>query len=149
MPESVDGLTVDLDRRLVYVGGTGCNNNSSCDVPGAVYVIDERTNTIRATIITSAAPPAGNHNVVTEQVALDPISGSGYASNFFGGTVAVFDLRTNKVTDTITIPGGKNFGVAIDPIRRKVYVSDVLQGHVNVIQAGDRRGDDDHRGDDR
>ncbi len=137
MPEAVEtGIAIDRDRGLVYVGGSGCSNTSGCSVPGSVFVIDERTNKITAQLNTSPTPPAGNENVITEEVAIDPINGMGYAANFHFGTVAVFDLLTNKLTDTITIPGDKNFGVAVDPIRRKVFVSNVIGNTVTVISAG-------------
>jgi YVTN family beta-propeller protein len=136
-PEAVEvGLAIDPYRGLVYMSGTGCDNLSNCDAPGAVYVLDERTNKITHTII--AAPPAGpdNENVLTEMIAVDPFNYAAYAADFHYGTISVINTINNKLVATITIPGGKNFGVAVDSWRGKVYVSDVIHNDVNVIDAG-------------
>jgi DNA-binding beta-propeller fold protein YncE len=71
---------------------------------------------------------------LTEQVAIDPVNGIGYAANWHFGTVDIFDLLTNELIDTITIPNVKLYGLVVDPIRRKVYASSST--NLYVISAG-------------
>jgi DNA-binding beta-propeller fold protein YncE len=101
------------------MSGTGCNNNSGCDVPGNVYGLDERTNKITHSIVVAPAV-ADSENVLTEMIAVDPINYAAYAADFHYGTIAVVNTRTNKLTTNITIPGGKNFGAAVDAWRGRV-----------------------------
>jgi len=140
LPSQSLGVTVDADQGLVYVGNSGGVGSSSEGYPstyGTVSIIDEKLNAVTA-MIPTGLPGFGVGDAVTEQIALDPLNGTGYATNFYGGTVAVVDLKTNRVSDTIALssnPG--NYGVGIDPILRRVYVGN-FDGNVYVISAGER-----------
>ncbi len=136
MPEAVEtGLAIDPIRGLVYASGTGCTNVSDCAAPGVVFAINEATNEISHRIRIAPSAGAGNENVLTEMIAVDPVNHAAYAADFHYGTIAVIDTVTNKLKHTITIPGGKNSDAAVDPVRGKVYVSDVINNDVNVIAA--------------
>ena len=132
MAELSQGLAVDVVKGLLYAPGTGfTTENFATSAPGAVVVIDERTNKIIKTIDVASAGPT-NNDVITEEVAIDPVSNTVYATNFAVPSVVVIDQITNKVISTITTPGG-NFAVGVDPIRRKVYVGSA--GVILVISA--------------
>jgi DNA-binding beta-propeller fold protein YncE len=133
-PESVEvGLAIDPIRGLLYASGTGADNNSNVNAPGAVYVIDESTNTITDTIFTAPSAGADNFNVINEMVAVDPFNNTGFVADFHYGTVSIFNTATNRLQSTITIAGGKNFGMAVDSKLGKAYVSDVIHNNVDVI----------------
>jgi DNA-binding beta-propeller fold protein YncE len=132
MAELAQGLAVDVEKGLLYAPGTGfTTENFATSAPGTVVVIDERTNKIIKTIDVASAAPT-NEDVITEEVAVDPVSNTVYATNFAVPTVVTIDQRTNKVISAITTPGG-NFAVGVDPIRRKVYVGSA--GVILVISA--------------
>ena len=98
-------------------------------------MIDEDTNSLTQEIITSPFPPAatGTEDALTVQVAIDPVNGIGYTTNWFFKSVDIFDLRTNELIDTITI-NDQVWGLVVDPIRRKVYASSST--NLYVISAG-------------
>jgi len=123
--------TVDPIRGLVYVPNNG----------GSVTVVDEKTRAVVATIVTGAA---GN---ASTSVGLDPVTRTAYVSNYGpvngnnygGGYISVIDTVTNTITDTITVggaAGGPGHGVAVDPVRRSVYVTNWKGNFVSVISAG-------------
>lgn len=123
---------VDPINGLVYVP-----NNT-----GTVIVINEATNTVAATITTD---PTGN---ATTSVGLDPVTKTAYVSNYgptnannsYGdGYLSIIDTVTNTITDTITLggaAGGPGRGVAVDPVRRTVYVTNWKLNTVTVISTG-------------
>jgi DNA-binding beta-propeller fold protein YncE len=130
--DMAQGLAVDVEKGLLYAPGTGFTTGTLVtETPGQVVVVDERTNKVITTVDIAAASPT-NEDVITEEVAVDPLSGTVYATNFAIPTVVAIDQRTNKVVSTITTPGG-NFGVGVDPFRRKVYVGSA--GVILVISA--------------
>ena len=136
MVDLAQGLAVDVEKGLLYAPGTGYStetNDFNEQTPGWVVVIDENTNKIVDTIVVAPLNP-NSSNVITEEVAVDPLSNTVYATNFAVHTVVVIDQLTNKIISTITTPGG-NFGVGVDPIRRKVYVGCNGAGSVLVISA--------------
>ena len=81
-----------------------------------VSVIDEKTNTVVATIPVGSGP---------QEVAVDPKTQKAYVINFAGGTVSVISTQTNSVIATIPVgKGGANpRGMALDPKTGKVYVA--------------------------
>jgi DNA-binding beta-propeller fold protein YncE len=129
-----DGIKIDVYHGLVYVGGEFLNTPKE-SVPGSVFVIDEDTSALTQEIITSPFPEANaTTSALTVQVAIDPINGIGYAVNWYFGSVDIFNLRTNELIDTITIPNDQVWGVVVDPIRRTVYASG--SQNLYVISAG-------------
>ncbi len=137
IPENVAyGIKIDIYHGLVYVGGRSFNTPTvSVSVPGNVLVIDEDTNALTQEIITSPFPAAatGTEDALTVQVAIDPVNGIGYTTNWFFKSVDIFDLRTNELIDTITI-NDQVWGLVVDPIRRTVYASSST--NLYVISAG-------------
>jgi YVTN family beta-propeller protein len=96
-----------------------------------VSVIDEKTNSVVATIAVGGGP---------EVVAVDSKTKKAYVSNYVGGTVSVIDVTagvatTNTVIATIPVgPGGANpWGMALDPKTGKVYVANYYAETISVI----------------
>jgi DNA-binding beta-propeller fold protein YncE len=135
MVDLAQGLAIDVEKGLLYAPGTGYSTETDDfneQTPGWVVVIDEKTNKVIDTVVVAPLNP-NSSDVITEEVAVAPLSNTVYATNFAVHTVAVIDQLTNKIISTITTPGG-NFGVGVDPIRRKVYVGCLGTG-VLVISA--------------
>lgn len=122
-------VVVDPDRGVAYVGTTNYGTNWTASTPGSVSVIDEKTNTVKATI------PVG---VYPFTMARDPYRGTVYVCNYLGGSISVIDEKTNTVTDTISMPTTPiNFAyphaIAVDSLRGKVYVGGAFTGDLAVI----------------
>lgn len=58
-------------------------------------------------------------------IAVNPLTGRVYIA---GSNIEVVDQKTNHIVDTITVGSGQLNGVAIDPVRRRLYVVDDAQG---------------------
>jgi hypothetical protein len=127
-------LSVDQEKGLLYVAGTGYSNDNSVDLPGSAIVINTRTNKIVETVTTAPANTGGSQQTITEEVVPDPASDIVYASQFSNSTVTAFDVKTGKIVATITMPE-KMFGLGIDPFRRKVYAQGPFTGNLYVISA--------------
>ena len=62
-------------------------------------------------------------------VAVSPLTGDVYVTNFNDGTASVISGRTNTVTATILVGNGP-VGVAVSPLTGDVYVANVDDGTV-------------------
>ena len=97
-------------------------------IDGTVSVIDTNTNTVIAKPIKVEDSPQG-----MEGIAYDPVNKRMYVNVFdnfvvnntiFGNsTVSVIDTTTNTVNDTI--PADSPFGIAYDPVNKRMYVANV------------------------
>lgn len=97
-------IAVDSATRTAYVTCTGTSPD--------VYVIDEATNTVTATIPVGAYPQA---------VTVNPNTDTIYTANKTAGTVSVIDGATNTVTATIPMPGA--YLIATDTNNNTVFVA--------------------------
>jgi YVTN family beta-propeller protein len=120
------GVAVDAGTQTVYV----LNGNNT------VSVIDERTNTVTATVTIGYGPFAFGGGV-----AVDPTTRTVYAAseNTEGSvapenasTVTVIDGNTDEVMTKIAV-GGNPSGVAVDPSSHTVYVANGLDNTLSVI----------------
>ena len=120
--QSPFGIAVNLIANRVYV----VNNRSH-----TVSVIDGATNTIVATIPTPPFPLSAT---------IDAISSRLYVTS--GTNVAVIDLLTNAVVDTIPDRDDSlAFGIGLDPLLNRLYVprfSGELGGTVAVVDIAAR-----------
>jgi YVTN family beta-propeller protein len=94
-----------------------------------IYVIDGSTNNV---IFNITAGPA------VADIAIDnnEFGGSGsliYVTNSGSNTVSVIDGATNKnISEPIEV-GNSPFGVTVDPITNKLYVANILDNTISVI----------------
>lgn len=58
-------------------------------------------------------------------IALNPLTGRVYIA---GSNVEVVDQRSNQIIDTISVGSGQLQGIAVDPVLRRAYVIDNMQG---------------------
>ncbi len=98
------GIAADSSRGVLYVANSSVNT---------VSAIDEATNTVLADITVEGYPYA---------VALDPVQGLVFVTGDTGGSMSVISEATNAVIATITGLGSDGHGIAVDPIRGRVYV---------------------------
>jgi YVTN family beta-propeller protein len=65
-------------------------------------------------------------------VAVNPLSGDVYVTNFSDGTVSVISGRTGTVTATIPVGNGP-VGVAVNPPAGAIYIASIGDSTVSVI----------------
>lgn len=58
-------------------------------------------------------------------IAVNPLTGRVYIA---GSNVEVVDQKTNQIIDTITVGSGQLQGIAVDPLLRRAYVVDYVDG---------------------
>ena len=94
--------------------------------PGTVAVIDEKTQSVTATIKVGSGP---------QVPVVDTVSKKVYVTNYPGGTVSVIDEKTNNVIATIPVgTGGANpIAIAVESKTGKVYVSNYFDETISVI----------------
>jgi DNA-binding beta-propeller fold protein YncE len=98
--------------------------------PGAVWVLDGRTNEIIAKL------PAGSS--FTNSVALDPFHDAVYSADqgLGTGTATIYSTKTDTQIASLPISGDPD-GVAVDPLTRMVFVSDLQNNQLDVINGKD------------
>ena len=96
-----DYLSVDPDSHRLYV------SNAT-----KIHIIDLTTNKVIGTI----SGLNGVHGIVVV-----PASGKGFISNGRSDNIVVFDLKTLKVIDSLTIPGKKPDAIIYDPFSKRVF----------------------------
>jgi YVTN family beta-propeller protein len=116
MPGSgTDSIGIDPVRGLVYVG----------EYYGTLAVISEKTNTITNTITTG-------FNTYLQAIGVDSTTGTVYVDTYATigsdqysgpGAVAVFDERTDTVTNTIPTEANGPSGIAVDSANHTLYVT--------------------------
>jgi YVTN family beta-propeller protein len=123
---NTEWMAIDPVGRKLYVAGATIQEG----VFGAVFVIDTATNTLTNTI------PGIQNDMIA--VAFDPTSRTVYATGVdyasYNGGVMVIDAVTNTLTDTIPLQYA--FGLALDVVRRSLYVSVPNTNSVEVISTG-------------
>jgi DNA-binding beta-propeller fold protein YncE len=116
-----EAVAVDSLTGTVYVSTLVSPTNPAV-LAGSVLAINERTNKVVGTI-----QNVGN---LPFSMTLDPLRGKLFASNYFHGSLAVIDLRTNSVTTQVTFPKGFAPDTpAVDPVNGMVYVKRLRRGH--------------------
>jgi len=135
----LQAIGVDPISGTVYVDTYATIGSDQYSGPGAVAVVDERTDTVTNTIPTDANGPSG--------IAVDPANHTLYATNYdyespmTSSVVSVINDRTDTLTTNVPVGVGPA-GVAVDPIRGYVYSanngaggSTSTPGTVSVIKA--------------
>nr|WP_253805622.1 YncE family protein [Mycobacterium tuberculosis] len=87
-------------------------------------MIDPATNTVTGSI-TIGNGPSG--------VAVSPVTGLVFVTNFDSNTVSVIDPTTNTVTGSPITVGTAPTGVAVNPVTGEVYVTNFAGDTVSVI----------------
>ena len=93
--------------------------------PATVKVIEPINNTIIATI---------NVGINPNYIAIDPLSGNAYVTNFTSNSVSVINTTTNSVIATIPFPNPPMSAIVVD---KSVYVCTYVNdpnGTVEVIE---------------
>ncbi|AHI02161.1 YncE family protein [Kutzneria albida] len=121
---SPTGLAISQDGSRLYV----VNNQGA-----SITVVDTRVATPLATIPVPDLP---------QQVALSPDGGTAYVTHAGGsptgnGAVTVIDNARNRVLDDVAVGVGA-FGIAVSADGRQVYVSNLQDGTVTVLDAVSR-----------
>lgn len=88
-------------------------SSNGADKAGLVTVLDTRTDEVVTTVPVGTAP--------TYQ-SLSPDGSRLYVSNFGESSVSIMDTRTNRVLDTVAVPGIGVGGSAVSPFGDKLYV---------------------------
>jgi YVTN family beta-propeller protein len=107
---------------------------------GIVTVIDGNTNTV----VTNIDIPGPSNS--TQTIAVDPIRNLVYAVDIAngnnslgaGGAVAVIDGASNSVVTTVDI-SGEPYGIAVDPVAQRIYVSNASLNEVQIIDGADNQ----------
>lgn len=124
---NADWMTFEPIGRKLYVTGSKPYQEPAA---GAVFVVDAATNRLAKTIPTL-------QNTVTS-IAADPVSRTVYVANTdyasYTGGVMVIDAVTGTLKDNI--PLNYAFGLALDMVRRSLYVSVPQTNTVDVISTG-------------
>jgi YVTN family beta-propeller protein len=131
------GVAVDPETGLIYVTNTKL---ASVKVPGfadsLITVVSERT----GKVIDQIADPNG-----ADAVVIDPFTHTVYVSNSNpdatfdkGSSVWVIDEKTNRVVDTIFEPSGYPNSMALDPIRGRLFITNLFNGPLTVINTRTR-----------
>lgn len=125
VPTEAEAVAVDPMHGTVYVS-TLVSPTDPTVLAGSVLVINERTNRVVDTI-----QNVGN---LPFSMSLDPLRGRLFASNYFQGSMAVIDLRTDTVTTQVNFPKGFAADTpAVDPVNGMVYVNDFDEGTEWVV----------------
>ena len=141
VPDWTGYFAIDEERGILYASLSGFVSNITKRIltNGSVIVIDQNTFTITDTIVTAPIYVTGEGFAVTEEIALDPLNHTLYVANGHTANILAIDTRTNQITATIPTPGGFNVRVGVDPLLRKVFVSDFFNNVVYDISAGPPR----------
>jgi len=125
VPSEAEAVSVDSATGTVYVS-TLVQSLSPLVLAGSVLVIKESTNKIVDTITN-----VGN---LPYSMTLDPISGRLFVSDYFAGSLAVINLKTNKITTQVVFPKGFAADTpAADSVNGMVYVNDFDEGVEFVV----------------
>lgn len=90
----------------------------------AVLVIDTATNELTVTIPLEGAG--------SDSIAVAPAAPFGYVVNAPSGDIAILNLASNRVLDTVSIQGNVQ-AVAVSPDARRVYATDSSRDEVVVL----------------
>lgn len=112
-----NGIAVNFFTHRVYVADSGGLSS------GTVRVIDERTNQVTDTIVTT-----GN----SVGVAVNIINNLVYVTDYSNGLLDVVDGYTNQLITTVPVTSSPG-AVAINIFTNKIYVSDRFQSAVTIV----------------
>lgn len=113
-------LVAGRDGRLVWIAG--CRGMCS---DGALHGVDP-ANPGSAVALTLPSVPG--------DLAIDPAGARVYVANGLAASVAVADLRAQRVAANVRV-GAEPLGVATSPDGRRVYVANFQSGTLSVIDA--------------
>ena len=92
----------------------------------SVSVIDGNTNTVLKTILLENNPAA---------IIVNPQTHLAYVTN--AGNVTVIDGNTDQISETISVSSGHLTSMAVNPSTNRIYVSDILDNNIFVIDSND------------
>jgi len=92
----------------------------------SVSIIDGNTNTVLKTILLENNPAA---------IIVNPQTHLAYVTN--AGNVTVIDGNTDQISKIISVSSGHLTSMAVNPSTNRIYVSDILDTHIFVIDSND------------
>jgi YVTN family beta-propeller protein len=130
---SAQNLAVNPKTNRIYVG-------TGDPAEGIVTVIDGNTNTV----VTNIDIPGTSNS--TQTIAVDPVRNLVYAADIAngnnplgdGGAVAVIDGANNTVVTTIDF-SGEPYGLAVDPVAQRIYVSNASLNEVQIVNGANNQ----------